>query len=199
MKKQGNVSEMLPHDDAVRHYLHQGEDTLALEALIEQYQGAILRYCYCHLLDRDLAQEVAQDVFVTAFEKLSCLRQDASIHAWLYSIATNKCLERRRNSSRRETLRHNNQSLIERYAHCTPPSSLEENYILESQRRLVWQALQRLRIYERQLVVLRYLEELVYEDIARILHVSSRTVERHLPGALAKFFKAYERCQRHVI
>ena len=200
MKKRGNVSEVLPlDDDVVRHYIHQGEFPLALEALMQQYQGPILRYCYCHLLDQDLAQEVAQDVFVTAFEKLSCLRKDSSLNAWLYGIATNKCLERRRNSNRRDTLHHTNQSLIGQYAHCTPPTSLEDDYVLESQRRLVWQALQRLRVYERELVVLRYLEDLVYDEIARILKVSSRTVERHLPRALANFFKAYERCQRHAI
>lgn len=200
MKRRGNVSAALPlGDDVVRHYLQQGDVTLALEVLIQQYQGPILRYCYCHLLDRAAAQDVAQEVFVTAFEKLPSLRDDASLNAWLYGIATNKCLERRRNSSRRETLNHHHASLIGQYAHCSPPASLEDVYMLESQRQLVWQALQRLQIYERQLVVLRYLEELIYDDIAQILQVSARTVERHLPRALAQFFKAYERLQRHVI
>ncbi len=199
MKRRGNVSEVLPlGDDVVRHYLSQREWSLALEVLIQQYQRAILRYCSCQLLDKEVAQEIAQEVFVTAFEKLPGLHQEASITAWLYGIATNKCLEKQRNSRRREVLHHENQALIGHYAHCSPPASLEDLCMLESQRRLVWQALQRLRVYERQLVVLRYLEELVYEDIARILHVSSRTVERHLPRALAKFFQAYERCQRHV-
>lgn len=199
MPRQGNLSEAFAlGDDVVRSYLRQGDWTQALETLIHQYQNAILRYCSCHLLDQEAAQDVTQDVFVTVSEKLPSLRKDSSINAWIYGIATNKCLERRRNNSRRETLYHEHTFLIGRQAHCTPSPSLEELYMLESQRRLVWQALQRLRIYERQLVILRYLEDLVYEDIARILKVSSRTVERHLPRALAKFLQAYERLQRHV-
>ena len=140
-----------------------------------------------------------QDVFLAAFEGLPHLREHISIKAWLYGIATNKCLEIRRNSTRRATLRRDSQALIGYYAHCEPPSLPEELCSREKQRRLVWLALQRLRMYDRELVVLRYLEELLYEEIACILKVSKKTVERHLPRALAKFLHAYERCQRHAI
>jgi DNA-directed RNA polymerase specialized sigma24 family protein len=63
----------------------------------------------------------------------------------------------------------------------------------------VWEALRRLRVYDRDRVVLRSLEELLYEGIANIVKVSRKTVERHLPRALATFLHAYERCQRHAV
>src|SRR5262249_48693095 len=173
MNGRENLREALPcYDIAVQDSIIQGEFTRALEVLIQQYQGAILRYCYCHLLDRDAAQEVAQDVFIAAFEGLPALRGHASIKAWLYGIATNKCLELRRNSMRRATLRRDCQALIGYYAHCEPPSQPEELCSRERQRRLVWQALRRLRVYDRELVVLRYLEELLYDEIASILKIS---------------------------
>jgi len=200
MNSRGNLSEALPLcDAAVQDYITHGEFTRVLEVLVQQYQDAILRFCYCYLLDQDAAQEVAQDVFVAAFEGLPHLRGHTSIKAWLYGIATNKCLEMRRNSTRRETLRRDYQVLIGQYAHCDPPSPPEELCSRERQRRLVWQALRRLRVYERKLVVLRYLEDLLYDEIASILKVSRKTVERRLPRALAKFLHAYERCQRHVV
>jgi RNA polymerase sigma-70 factor (ECF subfamily) len=157
------------------------------------------RGCYCHLLDWDIVQEEAQDVFIAAFERLPHLRDHASIKAWLYGIATNKCREMRRNRTRRETLRHDYQALIGQYAYCNPPSPPDELCSREHQCLQVWQALQRLRIYDRELVVLRSLEELLYDEIASILKVSRKTVERHLPRALAKFLRAYERCQCHAI
>jgi RNA polymerase sigma-70 factor (ECF subfamily) len=200
MNGRGNLCEALPRcDSAVQDSIIQGEFTRALEVLMQQYQGAILRYCYCHLLDWEAAQEVAQDVFIAAFEGLPALRGHASIKAWLYRIATNKCLAMRRDRTRREILRHNYQTLIGQYAHCDPPSPPEELCSREKQRHLVWQALRRLRVYDRELVVLRYLEELLYDEIASILKVSRKTVERHLPRALAKFLHAYERCQRHAM
>jgi hypothetical protein len=50
-----------------------------------------------------------------------------------------------------------------------------------------------------ELLVLRYLEELTYDEIASILHVSRRTVKRHLPRAETKFCHAYERCHTHAV
>jgi DNA-directed RNA polymerase specialized sigma24 family protein len=76
--------------------------------------------------------------------------------------------------ARRETLRHAYQALIGQYAHCNPPSPPDELCSREHQRLQVWQALQRLRIYDRELVVLRYLEELLYDEIASILKVSRK-------------------------
>jgi RNA polymerase sigma-70 factor (ECF subfamily) len=199
MNGRGNLCEALPGcNTAVQDSTIQDEFTRTLEMLIHQYQGSILRYCHCLLFDHDTAQEVAQDVFIAAFEGLPHLRGHTSVKAWLYGIATNKCLEMRRNSSRRETLRRDYQRLIGHYAHCDPPLPPEELCSRERQRHLVWQALGRLRVYDRELVVLRYLEDLLCDEIASILKVSRKTVERHLPRALAKFLRAYERCQRHA-
>jgi RNA polymerase sigma-70 factor (ECF subfamily) len=200
MNERGNLREArLCWDTVVQGYLTQGEFTRALEVLIQHYQEAILRYCSCYLLDPDAAQEVAQDVFVAAFVGLPRLCGNTSIKAWLYGIATNKCLEVHRKRTRRETLRRDYQALIEYYVHCAPACPPDDLCSREQQRRLVWQALRRLRVYERELVVLRYLEELPYDDIASILKVSRKTVERHLPRALAKFLHVYERCQRHGV
>jgi RNA polymerase sigma-70 factor (ECF subfamily) len=183
----------------VRDYLAQGQCTLALDILIQHYQDAIVSYCRCHLLDRELAREVAQEIFLTAFAGLSGFRGHSSIKTWLYGIALKKCLEVRRTRKRRAALVHNHQDTIGARVHCDPPSLPEDLVSQEWCRRRVWHALYRLRVYERELLVLRYLEDLTYDEIASILNVSRRTVERRLPRAEALFCHAYERCHTHVI
>ena len=165
---------------------------------MQHYQDAIVSYCRCHLLDQEMAQEVAQEIFLTAFERMPGFRGDSSIKTWLYGIAWNKCLEVRRTRKRRATLVHTHQDTIRERVHCDPPSPPEDLVSEECRRRRVWYALQRLRVYERELLVLRYLEDLTYDEIASILNVSRRTVERHLPRAEAKFCHAYERCHTHA-
>ena len=54
----------------VRNYLAQGQCTLALGVLIQHYQDAIVSYCRCHLLDQEVACEVAQEIFLAAFESI---------------------------------------------------------------------------------------------------------------------------------
>jgi RNA polymerase sigma factor (sigma-70 family) len=110
-----------------------------------------------------------------------------------------KCLEVERTRKRREALVRNHQDTIGARAHCDPPGLPEDLVSQECLRHRVWHALRRLRVYDRELLVLRYLEDLTYDEMARILHVSRRTVERHLPCAEAKFCHAYERCHTHAV
>jgi RNA polymerase sigma-70 factor (ECF subfamily) len=183
----------------VRDYMAQGKFTLAMGVLIQHYQDAILSYCRCHLLDQELAQEMAQEIFLTAFEGMPGFRGHSSIKTWLYGIALKKCLEVGRNRKRREALVRTHQDAIGARVHCAPPSLPEDIVSQEFCRRRVWHALRRLRLYERELLVPRYLEELTYDEIASILNVSRRTVERHLPRAEAKFCHAYERGHTHAV
>ena len=182
----------------VRTYIAQNEFSLAVGVLVQHYQDAMISYCTYHLLDQESAREVAQEIFLAAFEGMPRFRGTSSVKTWLYSIALKKCLEAGRTRMRRETIVRNHEGAIGEKVHCDPPCQPEEIFSQEARRRLVWHALRRLRVYERELLALRYLEELTYDEIASILHVSRRTVERHLPRAEAKFHKAYERCQTHA-
>lgn len=181
---------------AIRDYLACHDYTQALELLLKHYQDGVLRYCHCHLADLDMAREVAQEVFLAAFEAMPRFRGQATCKTWLYGIAAKKCLEAGRNNGRRDQIRQVHQQAIIQGAHCNPPQQPEEACQQARQRQLVWQALQQLRRQDRELVVLRYLEELTYDEIALILHVSKRTIERRLPLAQVKFHKVYERCQK---
>jgi RNA polymerase sigma-70 factor (ECF subfamily) len=186
------------YETTIRRYIAQGQRTCALRVLMQHAQDAIVSYCRCHLLDEDWAQEVAQEIFLTAFAQMPGFRGHSSLKTWLYGIAWHKCVEVRRTRQRRTTLVRIHQETIRARAHCDPPSSLEDVTSRECCRRRVWDALQQLHGYERDLLVLRYLEDLTYEEIARILNVSRRTVERHLPRAEATFRHAYERCYTHA-
>lgn len=184
------------HEALVRDAMEQRDFTRALELLVQRYQDAMLRYCHCHVLDVEVAREVAQEVFLAAFEAMPGFRGAASLKTWLYGIALKKCLEWGRNTARRGVLAQEHRALIEQHVHCMPPTPPDETFARTKQQQLVWQALQRLPGHERTLVVLRYLENLTYEEIAHILKVSKRTVERRLPVAQARFHEAYEHCQR---
>lgn len=173
------------------NYIAREEYALAVEVLVQEYQDAIISYCCSQFPDWHVAHDVAQEIFLAALESLPRFRGDSSVKTWLYGIASKKCLEVGRTKGRREALVSDNHLRIASTAHGEPPRQPEEVCYQERQRQRVWQALQRLRVYDRELLVLRYLDELTYEEIARILKVSRRTVERHLPRAEARFLKAY--------
>ncbi len=180
---------------AIHEAMHRGEFFAALELLVEQYQDAIVRYCSCHVNDGDVAQEIAQEVFLAAFEGMTRFRGESSVKTWLYNIAANKCLETKRTHTRRLVLAQENVDVILEHTHCAPALMPEDLCQQARLRQLVWKALQRLRLQERDLLVLRYLEEYTYAEIGAMLHISTRTVERRLPQAEAKFHRMYIICQ----
>lgn len=184
-------------EDTLRQALARGEFAQVLDMLLQHHQDAMVSYCYSAFLDWHVAQEVAQEIFLAAFEGMPRFRGEASVKTWLYGIASKKCREVGRTHARRAALTRDNHARIGAQVHCDPPLEPEILLRQEEQRRQVWQALRRLRVYDRELLILRYLEEQTCDEIASLLQVSRRTVERHLPRAEARFYKNYQKVQRH--
>src|SRR5712691_2798226 len=73
--------------------------TLNFEELVQRYQGPLLRFLYGVVSDRELAADLCQDTFLSAFRAFQRLDPDARLDAWLYTIALNHArgvLRRRR-------------------------------------------------------------------------------------------------------
>src|SRR5262252_4242513 len=63
--------------------------TLNFEELVQRYQGPLLRFLYGLVGDRELAADLCQDTFLSAFGASQRLDPDACLDAWLYTIALN--------------------------------------------------------------------------------------------------------------
>jgi RNA polymerase sigma-70 factor, ECF subfamily len=80
-------------------------DEAAFEALWSRYYARVFRFS-CSLLkhDRDLAEDVTQEVFVHCFEKLAQFRFESRLSTWMMSIAYRKCCRAMRNAGRTVSL-----------------------------------------------------------------------------------------------
>jgi RNA polymerase sigma-70 factor (ECF subfamily) len=84
-------------DDATLVVRARGGDLRAYELLVQRYQGPIYRLAVRVLASRADAEDVVQDVFLTAWRRLDQLEQEAAFVGWLYRTATNRCLNVIRN------------------------------------------------------------------------------------------------------
>ena len=75
-----------------------------LDELFRRHRARVVAWCYRLTGDRDLAPDLAQDVFVKAYSSLHTFRRDSRFTTWLYSIARNRCHDetRARATRRRE-------------------------------------------------------------------------------------------------
>lgn len=71
-----------------------------LARMMEQYGARLVAVCALMLGDRDLAQDIVQETFIRAYQRLECFRgeRQESERAWLTSIAVNLCKNERKKS-----------------------------------------------------------------------------------------------------
>lgn len=150
-------------------------DQAGYAALYDAYAAGLYRLCYGLLLNRDDAEDVAQDSFVYAFKNLR--RYDASkssFKTWLYTIAICRC---------RNLYRRHRPSLLDigslwGLSLSAPPSeSPEAAFAQRTALEALERALSRLQPRLREAIVLRYGHGLTYREIAELMDCPPKTAE----------------------
>jgi RNA polymerase sigma-70 factor (ECF subfamily) len=159
-------------------------DTRAFEALVRRYQGPIYRLAVRMLNDAAEAEDVTQEVFVTAWRRLPGIQEDKAVRAWLYRIATNRCLNILR--ARKPTAPLQEETIPAANPATSPEARAEANERLAALRT----ALGQLTAEQRACWLLREVEELSYAEIAAILHTTPQAVRGRLARARAELGEA---------
>jgi RNA polymerase sigma-70 factor (ECF subfamily) len=172
----------------------RARDKAAFNEVVLLYQQKVTNLVYRLLGNREEAQEIAQEVFVTVFKSIETFRGESKFSTWLFRIAANHCKNRIKYLSRRNFHRASQiddeadrlsgdggdgpalflQARIER------PDKMYEGMQMQAALR---RALEELDEEHRTLVVLRDLENLSYEEICDITKLPEGTVKSRLHRA----------------
>lgn len=136
--------------------------------------------------DHDQADEVTQEVFVKVYRTLSNFRGDASVYTWLYRITVNVALNSLRRQRVREYLRID--EFFELPSEEEQPDKIVER---DEQKIIIEEAIANLPEKQKAVFILRYYEELSYEDISKILKTS-------VGGLKANYFHAVKKIGAYV-
>ena len=123
--------------------------------------------------DAATAEDVAQEVFVRVFQKIGQFRRDADLKTWLYRMTANACIDEFRRRKR-----CSNMSDIEQ------PAAICSEFNRVELSSAVTAALAELSAEQRAAVLLKYYEELSYDEIAVILDCSKGTIASRLNRSL---------------
>jgi RNA polymerase sigma-70 factor (ECF subfamily) len=99
----GSVPEAEIPTDARNVELAKKGDVRAFERLYRNNLGRVYGLCLRMVADRPLAEELAQDVFIRAWQKLATFRGDSAFSSWLHRLAVNVVLSEQRTRRRRES------------------------------------------------------------------------------------------------
>lgn len=179
-------SEPCEVDDDVLSRRVAAGDKRALEGLIERYEGMVKRLAFRLLGWSDGVEDVVQDVFLAAFVSIGKFRGESSLSTWLAAITVNRC----RSHRRRRLLRLKffaNRELHESGQRETCPS--DQSAIDGETAAQVRAAVDALPNKYREVIVLRYLEEMPIVEVARVLGLSRGAVDVRLTRARERLAK----------
>lgn len=166
-------------------------DTEAFEALVLEHQNKVYSLALRMVGNEEDARDLAQDAFIRAFSSLSGFRGDSKFSVWLYRLTSNICIDFLRSRAKKRTV-----SMTwtddegddageleipdERFS---PEAQLERTSVRES----VQRGLESLSPQYRQILLLREVDGLSYDEIAQALGIEAGTVKSRIFRARKNF------------
>lgn len=172
----GRQDITLTHEDELIRQIQKGRQE-CLDELIELYYPAILRYCMWHMPDTESAQDATQETFLKLVRFIGRYEHRGQFRAFLYRIAANTCIDLRRRLPPQEPFPEEPGQVI-----CRP----ESGYQAAEDRQLLATAFAILQDDQRELILLRYGQELTLREIAAVTGKPLRTVQTKLSRAVKK-------------
>jgi RNA polymerase sigma-70 factor (ECF subfamily) len=162
--------------------------------LMERYEAKLFRYARRFLSNQDHIEDVVQEAFVRAYENVQSFDTDQKFSPWIYRIAHNVFVNALKKKSRSPLIFFDFDTLISHPIY-EDPSMLERE--LKEVRAMLDKGLDSLNPNQKEIIILHFLEDLSYKEIAEVLHVPIGTVGVRLKRAKDALRKEYEKLDTH--
>jgi RNA polymerase sigma-70 factor (ECF subfamily) len=150
------------------------------EAFYEQYKNLVFNLSLHYVQNREDAEEITQDIFITVYEKLPEFRAEAKISTWLYRITVNRCIDFERTRKRKKRFAfissifgQDNNIMID------VPEFNHPGILMEQQEEMkqIFNALNRLPERQKTVIILLKIEEKSQAETAAIMGIGIKAVE----------------------
>jgi RNA polymerase sigma-70 factor (ECF subfamily) len=175
-------------------------DRDAFRTLVERYQGKVFTVANGIVRNPDHAMDIAQDAFVKVYKSLPHFKGNSSFYTWLYRIVVNLCIDKKRKQSRSSEVDYNDalahdpsqpsHAPILASIHIASPAKAYANQEL---REHMMRAIESLSPNHREILVLREVEGLSYEELSETLDLPKGTIMSRLFHARQHFRKSMNR------
>lgn len=155
----------------------------AFAQLVEIYEKEIITYCYYIIKDKEEAKDLAQEAFLKAFINLKSLRNEEDFKYWLLRIARNSCFKKlsRMKIEKKIISIEEEKSL-----------SIIDELIKDDRRNKIINALNKLDKKDKEIIILRDIQDFSYAEISKILKISMNLVKVRLYRARKNLKKIIE-------
>ena len=173
------IENQLPDSDSERRraivldvLLAIRRDNHAFERLVDRFDKHLLYYVSQMVHDLHLASDIVQETWITAFRTLHQLRDPQAFKSWLYRIAHVQLMKQLK-------LRYQRREIYEPTCD-VPEHDVDESELMAEQATMIHDSLGKLAPTQREILLLRFMEDFSINDIARALEVPEGTVKSRL-------------------
>ena len=189
----------MEHNDAelIQRVLQGDQD--AFGPLVAKYQKGVHALVWRKIGDFHIAQEITQDAFFKAYQKLGTLKNHNLFAGWLYVIATHLCADWfRKNPPPEQSLEVTDMSEVNQVAYSRYIAEKQTAEAHEARREVVKELLKKLPESERTVMTLHYLGEMTIKAISEFLGVSPNTVKSRLNRARNRLKKEEDMIRQNL-
>ncbi len=181
--------QALGDPELVRQFL--AGDRGAFEELMLRHQGRVYAFCYRYFGAQEPAEEAAQEVWVKIFRYLDKFRGDSKFTTWMYRVALNHCrnlssYEGRRGKGKHDSLdaeRDDGEGGAMRRQLPDSGPGADEMLVADERRKIMHEELALLDPLWREVLLLRDVEGMSYDEVADALEVAPGTVKSRIHRA----------------
>lgn len=170
------TSNALPEDDEIKA-IAQTDPRRAADLIVRKYRDRLFHHASYVLKDYTEATDVVQEVFIKAMREERFYLPDFKMKAWLFRVTSNLCFNIRRDRKRRA-------AILETVPRARFSSADQIKNVLDGETQSqILTAMERLSENHRQILMLRFYEDLSYAEIADTLEIKLGTVMSRLSRA----------------
>ena len=180
----------MKHNDAALIQRVLDGDETAFSALVRKYQRSVHALAWRKIGDFHIAEDITQEAFLKAYQRLSTLKEPQSFASWLYVITANQCKAwLRRKRTWIQSLEDTSSAQLEKATYSGHIIEENERMTEETQREVVKKLLEKLQESDRTVITLYYLGGMTYEEISNFLGVSVGAIKSRLHRARQRLQK----------
>lgn len=167
--------------------LRQDNRSDLFSILYGRYHKKVLNKCFSFVKNRELAGELAEDIFSKTYEKLSSFKEKSSFSSWLYSITYNHCIDYLREKKKLHYPEWNRQNELPEII----DESEESISVINYENLLI--VLELIHPEEKALLLMKYQDDLSIKDICTALRISENAAKMRLKRARTRVFYLYKK------
>jgi RNA polymerase sigma-70 factor (ECF subfamily) len=178
--------QQLPESEDTSGFSNREENIDLLESLMDRYGTEIFRLAYSYVKRREAAEDIAQEVFIKCYEKLNIFRGDSSYKTWLFRITINRCKDVLRTWACKNLI-----FIDSPYKNHANSRTGEDQLLQNEENQAVANAIFSLPVKYREVIILRYYEDLSILEISDLLDMNSNTLK-------SRIFRAHEMLKKKL-